>query len=311
MANFKSVRPSKLETKRPVEVDTFSRHHHEVLPVPAKLSNLDFWQAYESFQRADLDGEGSLDEIEFARWVKAQFAEFAAQIDTSKLFSLVDIDNDGTISLEEFLAWIYQVPRAKRKAPVTLKRVSSTPSMTASTSSPNSPLSPKSTHSNFSRQQEPGSPTSPKTPMSPMSPTGRPSSQEAFRRTGALTFMKKEQKKGQMQAMPSLILQFTVGPDFDTPFPGKLARDACRTNRLRHCIHETNGDNVEARVIVDPNVKGCAKVVAIMGSGITLWKAATMMTLREDPFYDLHGVEEWVRSMTKKYWPLFMRVQNL
>jgi len=266
---------------------------------PAQVSSLDYWQCLSLFKQADLDGNATLEEREFARFISMVFPGDSWWMDLPGFFKAVDVDNSGEISLEEFLGWVYTIPSTtihagKMSSDATkgksMVRTNSSPALSsASTTDPSSPTM---------RRRDSNS--TPATPTSPLSPASPQRSQRRLKLAG-------QQLMGSGGSPEPIVFEINCSHCFAEG----SQLDPSQLHILEHQIRDRMKGRVRVKKVVEPvgaSLKGVLSVTALLGTGIKFWDKGPMIAFRADPFTSHHLMEKWVKNLATIHVPLLFRI---
>eukprot|EP00928_Gymnodinium_smaydae_P034455 TRINITY_DN24409_c0_g1_i2.p1 TRINITY_DN24409_c0_g1~~TRINITY_DN24409_c0_g1_i2.p1 ORF type:complete len:712 (+),score=128.93 TRINITY_DN24409_c0_g1_i2:217-2136(+) len=202
---------------------------------------------------ADFDKDGRLQMGEFKVLLK-QFAHDKKFVDAPRLFEAIDMDRSGDISREEFIAWVFNVPQSQQPCP-------SSPMSLSAASPPMSPTTPGQRLGRAATMRDMSRPESPKTPASPTSPSspkklGHSLSSASLGAVG-------KQMLGEAPAMRPVVLQFQMGPSFDSA-PDFLM------SKIEQRLRYVGKEQVVITKKKDELLQGCGSVTVMAGSGFAL-----------------------------------------
>lgn len=257
----------------------FSLHSAYCGGIRMRLGQMDPLHVAEHFRRVDTNGNGAVDRAEFATFIKKFSPESnLSRTEINELFSVIDIDRSGEIDATEFINWVY--PRHD-----------------------NCPREESSRRGGRSRAGSPRSRAS--------SRAGRSGANTAFG-TGKLNALQHSKPLANLPGtvinaagllqpgMQPVCMEFTIGSDFR---PIMM--------EIRKAFKDSFGDAITTKLVEEPILKGCRRLIVMVGRGIVLWDRASMIMHRDDPFSSFETARDFVIGSMKKHLPTLIRAVHL
>jgi Ca2+-binding EF-hand superfamily protein len=311
--------------------------------IPPALRSMEYFKVVEYFRMFDTNKNGNLDREEFYRFMKAICQQQPiSKAACNDIFSTVDVDNSGEIDQEEFLSWCFSMHNEycggvserlrsmdRNKVIEYFKRVDTNGNGQLDMHEFYHFISRFASDANMSRQDsnrlfaaidtDKSGEIDAKEFLNWVFPA-----QSASKPVGPRTGLKNQpsaqgKTAGKGEAMPvvstksgkrlpepvadearprqaPIVLEFTIGPDYEYT-----------AWAMGKSFKKEFNDTVQLKIVMEPKIKGCRKLVVLVGRGIVLWDRYTMIAHSDDPFQSFESSKVWVADMIRKRLPTFLR----